>query len=163
MRDILYSEDDALEDVVFADLEPKAELLDFHKDSVGADGLLFFDNFELGDEILNVHKGPDGTVDELLDDHDGTLCIDILADFEEQDAMVDVKVGVDQAVGGILDNQDGTVHVNVLADFKEEDESLDSHVVADVTNGANGAIHSEDVAFSDVGKERKPWGVLPNK
>ena len=82
-RDILGVEDDALEDVVFVDLELRAELLDFHEDSVGADGLLFFDDFELGDEILDVHECSDGTVGELLDDHDGHVCVDVLADFEE--------------------------------------------------------------------------------
>ena len=84
-----------MEDVVFTDLVLRAELLDFHKDSVGADGLLFFDDFELGDEILDVHECSDGTVGELLDDHDGHVCVDVLADFEERDETLDVHVGAD--------------------------------------------------------------------
>ena len=80
-RDILDVEVDALE-VVVADLEPRAELLDFHEDSVGADELLFFDDFELGDKILNVHEDPDGTVGGLLNYHDGLVCVNVLVDFE---------------------------------------------------------------------------------
>ena len=71
-----------MEDVVFTDLEPRTELLDFHKDSVGADDLLFFDDFELGDKIINVHEDPDGTVGGLLNYHAGLVCVNILVDLE---------------------------------------------------------------------------------
>ena len=50
--------------------------------------------------------------------------------------------------------------VDVLADFEERDETLDVHVGADWTDGADGALHPEDVAFSDLGKRRKTLGDL---
>ena len=77
--------------------------------------------------------------------------------------MLDVQVGDDSAIGELLNDQGGTVCVNVLTDFEERDEMLDVHVVVNVTNGANGTINSEDVAFSDLGKKRKPLGVLLKK
>ena len=127
------------------------------------DGLLSFDDFELGVEILDVHEGPDGTVGELLDDHDGPVCVDVLADFEGRDETLDVQVSAVRAVGELLDDHDGTACVDILADFEGRDETLDVQVGADVTNGTNCAIHSEDVAFSDLGKKRKPLGVLLKK
>jgi len=87
-----------VEDVVFSDFELLGELPGFHDGSEVADALIFFDNFEVGEKILDVHDGLDGAVGELLDDNDGNGYVDDLDDlddFEERDEPLDVHVGAD--------------------------------------------------------------------